>query len=109
LITFDEARKAAQAELDGMSARAFGGLVFVLLDSETLTEPYGWVFFYDSQQHVESQAFDDSLLRNAPLLVLRDTGEVRLPGTARSTEYYLGPYRAAHRDGLSPTDVVTPR
>lgn len=109
LTTYDEARKTAQAELVKMSASTYGDLVFVLLDAHTLTEPYGWVFFYDSQKHVESQAFEDSLAGNAPLLVLRDTGEVRVLGTARSAEYYLEPYRAAHRDGLSPTDVVTPR
>jgi hypothetical protein len=93
MISKDQAREIVQAELDRMSAQTFGDLEFVLLDDATQEEPFGWVYFYDSRQHIESQDDSDVLAGNSPMLVLRESGEVRSLGTAYPTEHYLKPYR----------------
>jgi hypothetical protein len=67
LVTFEEARALVQAEIDGMSG---GDLELMLLDAPTMTEPYGWVFFYDDRRHFETGDFKYASSGNAPFLVL---------------------------------------
>jgi hypothetical protein len=107
MVTFEEARALAQTEIDRMSGEA--NLDLILIDEPTMTEPYGWVFFYDDRRHFETGDDKYLIAGNAPLLVLRDTGEVRLLGTARPTQFYLAPYRGAHLAGSPVSDVQTPR
>jgi hypothetical protein len=64
----------------------------VLLPEHTREEPYGWVFFYQSREHVETGTVGSMLAGNAPLLVLRDSGELRVLGTARPVDDYLADY-----------------
>jgi hypothetical protein len=66
---------------------------YVLLPERTMEEPFGWVFFYDSRRHVRTGADADRLAGNAPMLVLRTTGELKILGTAHPIEHYLVEYR----------------
>jgi len=52
----------------------------------TIAKPYGWVFFYQSRDQSEP------LAGNAPIIVDRDTLELRETGTARPLEHYLEEY-----------------
>jgi hypothetical protein len=62
-----------------------------LLLNETISKPYGWIFFYQSKQFLKTNKFSDMLLGNAPILVRRD-GELKVFGTAKSIEQYLEEY-----------------
>ena len=59
----------------------------------TLTRPYGWVFFYQSRAHLQNPSdISSALVGNAPILVDRVNGELRVLGTARPVEWYLSQY-----------------
>ncbi|MBW3643378.1 MAG: YrhB family protein [Actinobacteria bacterium] len=61
----------------------------IVLDGEPLEEDFGWVFFYNSRRYLEDGDEARALVGNAPVVVLRKTGEVRGTGTARPLEEYL--------------------
>jgi hypothetical protein len=70
------------------------GVECVLLDEHTLEEPFGWVFFfYQSAAFVRTGEPSARLASNSPLVVFRDTGEIRPTGTAHPLEHYLEPIR----------------
>jgi hypothetical protein len=81
MIDAAEAVRRAQATVEGYDPR------WVILSDQTREEDFGWVFFYDSPDPTEL------LAGNAPLVVFRDTGEVRETGTALPTERYLASIR----------------
>ena len=70
-----------------------GSPLYVLRRQETLDEAFGWVFFYQSARYLETGAFSDQLAGNSPLVVFRDSGEVRSTGTAYPLDHYLAPIR----------------
>jgi hypothetical protein len=59
----------------------------------TIEKPYGWVFFYNSKEWIETHDAQHMLLGNAPIIVGID-GEIRVTGTAHPTDYYLSQYEA---------------
>jgi len=75
-MNFGKARKLAEcwvsAVTDGQA----------ILDREnTLTRPYGWVFFYNSAEYIADRSdFRHSLLGNVPILIDRVNGELRVLG-----------------------------
>jgi Immunity protein 35 len=94
MITKDEARAAVEAEL--ASGRRKPG-EFVVMDEFTVERSWGWVFFYNSRRFVETRDPLQALGGNAPYIVDRTTGEVRVTGTARPTEEYIAEYEASLR------------
>jgi hypothetical protein len=65
-----------------------------ILHGETITRPYGWVFFYQSKAYIASGRFEDRYAGNAPIIINRYNGEVRVTGTAESLEIYLRRYES---------------
>ena len=65
-----------------------------IMDSETIEKEYGWVFFYQSKEYLETGNSGDALLGNAPFIVNRYTGEVVETGTANPIEDYIAEYEA---------------
>ncbi|MCM3869702.1 MAG: YrhB family protein [Pyrinomonadaceae bacterium] len=59
-----------------------------------MTRPYGWVFFYQRKQYLTEPKFEHMLVGNAPIIVDRIDGELRVTGTAKPTEEYLTEYEA---------------
>ena len=72
-----------------------GSPLYVLRRQETLDEAFGWVFFYQSREEPEMGRSSATLAGTAPLLVLRETGELRVLGTDLPVENYLAAYRAS--------------
>jgi hypothetical protein len=58
----------------------------VLLDEETLDRSYGWVFFYQSKNYVETGRSSSRLAGNGPIVVLRSDGSIHELGTANPLE-----------------------
>ncbi|MGY8711935.1 YrhB domain-containing protein [Bradyrhizobium sp. 18BD] len=58
----------------------------------TIAKPYGWVFFYQSREFLDTGDFSEVLVGNAPIIVDRDSLELRLTGTAKPLEHYLEEY-----------------
>ena len=57
-----------------------------LVEKITIKKPYGWVFFYEAK--------DGALGGNAPIIINRLSLELRVTGTAYSTETYLKEYES---------------
>ena len=89
----------AQAlELAETWVRVIFGDECVIVKEDTLKRPYGWIFFYQSRAFLASGKVGDRLVGNAPILVDRVNGEIRITGTAQPLEAYLARYEA----GLPP-------
>lgn len=63
-----------------------------LLEDHTLERAFGWVFYYQSRQFLETGDYAHALGGNAPFIVDRRDGSVHLTGTGRPIEYYLQRY-----------------
>jgi hypothetical protein len=65
----------------------------MILDEETIEEDFGWVFFYDSKIHQETQIFSYALAGNAPVIVNKYDGSTYLTGTDDDIDDYIEEYR----------------
>jgi hypothetical protein len=97
MLTAAQAKDRASVHLAAFAEEAECEVVIV--DSATIERAFGWVFFYQSREYVETGDFAHRLVGNAPLIVNRLTGEVRSTGTAHPTEYYLTEYEASLSSG----------
>jgi len=93
VLTKDEARSIAREYLDALRSP----VEVVILDEHTREEAFGWVFFYQSAAYLESNEVSDMLAGNAPLVVLRDSGELHVTGTALPVESYMERFRDPRR------------
>jgi hypothetical protein len=64
----------------------------VVIDESTLERDWGWVFFYTSERYLKTGDISDAVAGNAPYIVNRHTGEVRVTGTAQPIEHYIDEY-----------------
>jgi hypothetical protein len=89
-MTRDHARTIAKRFVN--EGYAVEGDELEVLDDLTIEKDYGWIFFFDSRQHVETG--DDAYLiaGNGPILVQKADGTVREFGTARPLDYYIAEY-----------------
>jgi hypothetical protein len=90
-IDRSEARTIAAKNIQCLGGRVAEGDL-VLLDEHTIEIPYGWIFYYDSKRSLETRDLTYAIAGNAPLLIKRDSGEVRVFGTAQPTEWYVEQY-----------------
>jgi hypothetical protein len=72
----------------------------VILEEYTIVKPYGWIFFYNSRQFVETKNWLYALGGNGPAVVERDSGRVTLLGSAHPPEDEIG--RFERERGLPP-------
>jgi hypothetical protein len=63
-----------------------------IIREATIAKPYGWVFFYQSNEALDQGDGSALLAGNAPILVDRHTFELRVMGTAKPLEEYLKDY-----------------
>jgi hypothetical protein len=56
-------------------------------------EDFGWIFFYDSKQYIETDDYRYRLVGNAPIIVDRSDSSVHVTGTAYPIDYFIEEYR----------------
>ena len=78
----------------------------IVLDDETIERPWGWAFFYNSREFVETGDVSSCLAGNAPLIVERGSGRLLETGTARDIDFYLSNYEATHDPHMQPGRVI---
>jgi hypothetical protein len=89
MLTFEKARRVADVWVDAV----YDGQA-VIMPELTLAKPYGWVFFYQSKAFVQSGEMTHVLVGNAPILLERVNGELRVFGTAKPIDSYMAEYEA---------------
>ncbi|HVM63071.1 MAG TPA: YrhB domain-containing protein [Verrucomicrobiae bacterium] len=87
MLTYEQAEILARTWVELIS----GGKA-ALMPEATRDKPYGWVFFWQSKQFIKRRDLRYSLVGNAPIIVDRFAGEIRVTGTAKSTDEYLAEY-----------------
>lgn len=87
--TYDKALAIARAYVDN----ATDGRGAILEDL-TLDRPYGWVFFFQNREFIETGDLQHAFGGNAPIIFNRLSGEYRLTGTAYPLEHYLREFEA---------------
>ena len=97
MISKDEAKNVAMAEI--LKWWGIEDSDPIILEEYTIEKEFGWVFFYDSRKHVETQAFEDTVLGNAPIIVNRLDASTHSTGTALPTEHYIRDYEERLRGG----------
>jgi hypothetical protein len=65
------------------------GEPLAVLDENTIEGKFGWVFFYNSVEFIESGRFSSRLTGNAPIIVDREDGSIHVTGTAFPIEHYI--------------------
>ena len=65
----------------------------VIVDQGTREEGFGWVYFYDSKEYLETGDISTMLVGNAPLIVDWN-GRVYQTGTAFPPEDYIEGFRS---------------
>jgi hypothetical protein len=102
VISFEEASRRVSRYLSRPDPYQTDQIEFVIVD--TIERPWGWVFVYDSADHVRSGADEDMVLGNAPILVERKSGRLFVTGTAESTEHYIALYEQGKLEDLELVD-----
>jgi hypothetical protein len=64
----------------------------VVIDEYTIEKPYGWVFFYNSRKFLETDAFQDCLLGNGPIIINKNSGTIEFHGSGTPLEEIIGDY-----------------
>ena len=94
MITFAQAKQIVQSHLAAIS-RELEPDAAVIIESATIERTFGWVFFYQSREHLRSGSLSHALAGNAPLIVDRLTGDIVATGTTHPIEHYLAEYEAS--------------
>ena len=71
--------------------------ILAVVDEHTREEDFGWVFFYNTKQFLETGDVQWSLGGNAPLIVDRHEGKLHVTGTAYPVEHYIEEFRKSLR------------
>ena len=88
MLPFSKARQIAEA---WVSAVTEGQAEIVREAVEA--KPYGWIFYYQSREFLADRSnISAALAGNAPFIVDRVNGEVRVPGTGPLREQRLREY-----------------
>jgi hypothetical protein len=90
MIDFHDARKIAQEHIKALGARHNRDLV--LHEGCEIEFSLGWVFFYNSRDYVIHGNRRAQLFGNAPVIVDRESGEIRVTGTAKPIQNYIEDY-----------------
>lgn len=90
MITRDEAIGIAEEAIKRYPAEDDDEII---IEREPREESFGWVFFYNSRRFLDTGDDSYALTGNAPVVVMRETGEVRGTGTAKPLDEYLDEFR----------------
>lgn len=55
-------------------------------------ELFGWVFFYESKEYMNTGNLSSMLAGNAPFIIDNQAGEIYTLGTAHPAEFYIQEY-----------------
>lgn len=92
MITIKEAEAIAKQYLADLQGE-IGSPVQL---TKTQEESFGWVFFYQSKDYMETGNISSMLAGNAPFIVDHETGAVHVLGTAHPADVYINEYAQLH-------------
>ena len=93
MLSFAQAHDLANSHIRRRFAQRFGDDV-VIADERTIEKAYGWIFFYQRRQYLETGNPRDGLIGLGPLLVDKNTGKIIVFGSFGTTEYWCSLYES---------------
>jgi hypothetical protein len=96
VIDKDFARRLAAEHIEEGRTNA-EGIIPVIVDDETIEKDFGWIFFYQALEYLETQDSGFQLLGNAPIIVDRADGSLHETGTAEPIEHYIRDYEKSRK------------
>lgn len=90
MITLDNAIEQVNKYLDGI--QVIPPIELVLLYDETVEFKYGWAFFFQSKEYVETGDFMSAIAGNGLIIFNKYDGSILQTGTAHSAEHYISEY-----------------
>ena len=99
MINFDQAKTVALNKLKEIETKS--NIKVALLEADSISFEYGWVFFYQSEEFVRTGDESKLVGGNAPILVDKFNNIVLHTGTSKPTENYIEIYCRFKKDWLS--------
>lgn len=93
MINVLEAKKIAGDYLRCRLGPKYGDNV-VILENETVEKPYGWIFFYQHRNWIETRRVRDGFIGNGPILVDKRASKFVKFGSSGSVDYWCGLYES---------------
>lgn len=69
------------------------GVTPVIIEQEIKEHYFGWVFFYQSKEYLDTKNVSDMLGGNVPIIVNKYSGAITVTGTAYPIETYIEEYK----------------
>jgi Immunity protein 35 len=69
------------------------GVEMLVMEDETMTTEFGWVFFYNTRAYIEDGDEMAIIVGAAPEIVDKTSGKLEVAGTAYPIEYYIEMYK----------------
>lgn len=92
MLSKETAKKLAIEFMNSSSLDDADDNELIIVDKATIEKPYGWIFSYNSKKFLESGDFTYSLLGNGPVVVDKETMEVRELGSGPFVERFISEY-----------------
>jgi len=89
----DVAKTFIQKTEDDMAKWIGRRIKLVLMDERTQDTEFGWVFVFDSEEHIASNNTRDRLYGTGGLIVDAEDGSLHKAGSRHPIEYYVDRYR----------------
>jgi hypothetical protein len=61
-------------------------LAVEIIEDETIEKPYGWIFFYQSKQYLDTRDIRHVLVGNGPILVIKSGAVIHFPSAIPEDE-----------------------
>jgi hypothetical protein len=91
-IVKDQAQRIALQYVKSKEAEM--GCELMLIEESTMERDFGWVFFYDSKDHIETGDFSHAIAGNVPIVLTRSDGALHETGTSLPLDSYLEQFSA---------------
>lgn len=91
MLTMIEAREIAIANLPDPGPR----IELVIMDEHTIAKPYGWVFFFNSKQFLETGDVNYAIGGNGPVVV-RHNGRWTMLGSQGDVDKTIADFERQH-------------
>ncbi len=92
MIDKETAKKMATEFINSSSTDEEINNDLIIVDKATIEKPYGWIFSYDSRKFLDTGDFTYSILGNGPIVVDKETMEVRELGGGPYVERFISEY-----------------
>ena len=95
MITFQEARKIAEAEIN--KYQTLGDDSLIIIDNQTIEKDYAWIFPYTSKKYWETNDVNYAIGGNGPLFISKFDGQISKYRTGLSIEEMIDEYEEKNK------------